>query len=145
MRKVLIFLHYRRPWFAYEVKNALCSMPLILGFNTKCILSPWGMHFNAAKVSLMTFVILFKILVAQWFLWRYVSLFYMDWLRNGEFKHSEQQEPSTGAAEARMQRVHLHLSISSNGCIAPVLMKNCLMCGPFSVKKGAFSVWKGAF
>ena len=45
-----------------------------------------------------------------------------------------------GAAAARVQRVHLHPLISSNGCNAPVLIKNCPMSGPFSVQKGAFSV-----
>ena len=44
----------------------------------------------------------------------------------------------SGAAAARVQRVHLHPSISSNGCNAPVLMKNCPKSGHFSVQKGAF-------
>ena len=33
------------------------AMLLILGFHTKYILNPWGMHFNAAKVLVMTFAI----------------------------------------------------------------------------------------
>jgi len=48
--------------------------------------------------------------------------------------------PTLVAAAARVQRVHLHPSISSNGCIAPVLMRNCAISGPFSVQKGASSV-----
>ena len=44
-----------------------------------------------------------------------------------------------------MQRVHLHPSISSNGCIAPVLMKNCPICGSISVWKWAFWVQEKSF
>ena len=50
---------------------------------------------------------------------------------------STHQEPCSismaGAAAARVQWVHLHPSISCNGCIAPVLMKNCPTSGSISV------------
>ena len=51
----------------------------------------------------------------------------------------------TGAAAARVQRVHLHPLISSNGCIAPVLMKNWPVSVSFIVQKGAFAVGKEPF
>ena len=41
------------------------TMPSKLGFQTKHILNPWSMQFNAVKVSLLAFVILFKILSAH--------------------------------------------------------------------------------
>ena len=37
------------------------SLPLILEFHTKYILSPWGMHFNAAKVLLMALLLTDKL------------------------------------------------------------------------------------
>ena len=43
-----------------------------------------------------------------------------------------------GVAAARVQRVHLHQLISSNGCNAPVLIKNCPISGPFQSKKKLF-------
>ena len=37
-------------------------MPLMIGFYTKHIRNPWSTSFNPAKVSLMAFAVLFKIL-----------------------------------------------------------------------------------
>ena len=48
-----------------------------------------------------------------------------------------------GARAARVQRVHQHQPISSNRCIAPVLMNNGLENGPLAVRKGAFLQQKG--
>ena len=53
------------------------------------------------------------------------------------------QDPTAGAAAVRVQRVLLHPSISSNRCIAPVLMNNGLENGPLAVRKGAFLQQKG--
>ena len=50
-----------------------------------------------------------------------------------------------GAAAARVQRVHLHPSISSNGRIAPVLMKKCPISGSISVWNELFETKKELF
>ena len=44
-------------------------MPLTLEFQTKYILSPWSMSFNPAKVLLMAFEVLFKILSTHCVIW----------------------------------------------------------------------------
>ena len=69
------------------------------------------------------------------------KVFFGHWQSsNGSIPHSLCDESAfydesvsfyrSGAAAAWVQRVHLHPSISSNGCIAPVLMKNCPENGP---------------
>ena len=44
--------------------------------------------------------------------------------KSDQKKRKEKRLQIAGTAAAWVQRVHLHPSISSNGCIAPVLMKN---------------------
>ena len=49
---------------------------------------------------------------------------------------SSVSRPKAGATVAWVQWVHLHPSILSNGCIAPVLMKKCHESSSWRVRKG---------
>ena len=55
--------------------------------------------------------------------------------KSDQKKRKEKYLQIAGTAAARVQRVHLHLSISSNGCIAPFLMKNVQELALFQLEK----------